>query len=168
MACRPSTSLLRVITRPQLLRAFHCARLFPSPVENAATSIGTPSLRPAAASSLTQRPTLASVYGTTFRRAFSQSPRSRIRPQYYRDGRGSQSAGQTLRQRIDSIDPTFVLFAIIIANAVVYACWQYGQTVYQRFRDPSWLLFLQDNFTSSWRNISSGRMSVQPALCLAD
>lgn len=45
-----------------------------------------------------------------------------------------------------------------VINVAVYAAWAYGQELATRFRDASWVRFLQKNFTVSWQNISSGRV----------
>jgi len=51
--------------------------------------------------------------------------------------------------------PSLLLAAV---NVGVFAAWQYGNELALRFRDASWLKFLQRNFTVSWQNITSGRV----------
>ena len=108
-------------------------------------------------------------------------------PRPYYGGRGpSYTGGRTqssysvssLRQRIDRLPHNVILYAIIGErsgtvnatrpqsahrinaglNVAVFLMWQYGYSVLQQFRDPSYLRFMTNNFTSSWRNIQSGRL----------
>lgn len=108
------------------------------------------------------------------RRAFSVSP-TRIlamRPSYYtRGGSGGNSYGRgsgnrgpwgTLKDRIDRLPAMWVLGAVCGLNVAVFGAWNYGAEVYSKFRDPSWMIFLRKNFTTSWANFSSGRVCVLP------
>lgn len=52
----------------------------------------------------------------------------------------------------------WVVGGLIALNLAVYAAWKYGFELARRFRDPSWLRFLQDNFTVSWHNFTQGRV----------
>lgn len=94
-------------------------------------------------------------------RAFHTSPAARGYRPYY--GRGSAGGfhrrrDPTWRERIDSIPPMWVVGTLIALNLAVYAAWNYGYQLAQRFRDSSWLRFLQRNFTTSWVNFSQGRV----------
>lgn len=46
----------------------------------------------------------------------------------------------------------------LVVNVAVYCAWAYGQELAVRFRDASWVKFLQRNFTVSWQNITQGRV----------
>ncbi|KAM0753091.1 rhomboid-domain-containing protein [Meredithblackwellia eburnea MCA 4105] len=97
-------------------------------------------------------------------RLFTASTRSEVRPTYYqrrgsRGGRGGNSGPWgSYKARFDQIPSNWVLYGVMGANILVFCGWQYGHQVYARFRDASWLIALQNNFTTSWRNISSGRI----------
>ncbi|GAA5897252.1 hypothetical protein JCM8208_003770 [Rhodotorula glutinis] len=95
-------------------------------------------------------------------RAFSTSALVRgIRPYYGRGGSGSSYGRRrdpNWRDRIDAIPGHYLVFGLIALNVGVYGAWQYGNALAVRFRDASWLKFLQRNFTVSWHNISSGRV----------
>lgn len=75
------------------------------------------------------------------------------------------------------MSPNVILYGIIGVNVAVYLMWSYGQSVLQQFRvsavlgrssdftadlaasqDPSYLRWMTNHFTCSWRNFQSGRM----------
>ncbi|GAA5925612.1 rhomboid family intramembrane serine protease [Sporobolomyces koalae] len=93
-------------------------------------------------------------------RGFRTSARQEgIRPYYGQTGRGGRgSRPPNWRERVDAIEPVWILGGLIVINVAVYCTWAYGQEVAVRFRDSSWIRFLQRNFTVSWQNISSGRV----------
>ncbi|KAI5480762.1 hypothetical protein MNV49_007168 [Pseudohyphozyma bogoriensis] len=109
---------------------------------------------------------LTSLLRTTFHsRPFSTSSPTLVRPTYYQGGGGQryggsrrpQSPWESWRQRLDAVPNAYVLWTLLGVNIAVFFTWQYGTSVWQTFRDPSWLVFLNKNFTVSWANISSGR-----------
>ena len=101
-------------------------------------------------------------------RQFSTSPTHSLamRPSYYQGssgnsygrGRRGQDPFSTLKARLDGLPGLWVLGSIIGLNVLVFGAWQYGGALLNRFRDPSWLIFLRKNFTTSWANVSSGRV----------
>lgn len=60
--------------------------------------------------------------------------------------------------RLDSINGNVIFVAIIAINAGVFLLWQGAKSTYQTTRDPTLLIFLQNNFLVNWRNITSGRV----------
>ncbi|GAA5824716.1 hypothetical protein JCM3770_003079 [Rhodotorula araucariae] len=96
------------------------------------------------------------------RRTFASSAFVRgIRPYYGRGGRGSSYGRRrdpNWRDRIDDIPAQYIVYGLIALNVAVYLAWSYGQQLALRFRDASWVRFLQRNFTVSWHNISQGRV----------
>ncbi|POY74586.1 hypothetical protein BMF94_2347 [Rhodotorula taiwanensis] len=86
-------------------------------------------------------------------------------PRWYngRGGNGGSGGYQrrrdpSWRDRLDSIPAMYVVGTLIAINLAVFAAWNYGYQLAQRFRDGSWLRFLQRNFTTSWVNFSQGRV----------
>ncbi|GAA5844036.1 hypothetical protein JCM3766R1_004054 [Sporobolomyces carnicolor] len=85
----------------------------------------------------------------------SAAPRG-IRPYF-----GNQQKGRrppNWKDRINSIEHVWILGGLIVVNVAVYCAWAYGQELAVRFRDASWVKFLQRNFTVSWQNITQGRV----------
>ncbi|GAA5828959.1 hypothetical protein JCM5353_005184 [Sporobolomyces roseus] len=101
------------------------------------------------------KPSIASI-----QRSFSTSTVTRgIRPYYGRGGSGGGGRGPGgWKDKINSVDQKWILGGLLAINVAVYAAWAYGQELATRFRDASWIRFLQRNFTVSWQNISSGRV----------
>ncbi|GAA5893915.1 rhomboid family intramembrane serine protease [Sporobolomyces salmoneus] len=90
-------------------------------------------------------------------RGFQSSSRAHgIRPYYGDMNRGRRPPNW--KDRINSIEHVWILGGLIVANALVFCAWQYGQELAVRFRDASWIRFLQRNFTVSWQNITQGRV----------
>ncbi|TNY19717.1 hypothetical protein DMC30DRAFT_399699 [Rhodotorula diobovata] len=100
--------------------------------------------------------------GAGSRRAFASSAVARgIRPYYGRGGRGSSYGRRrdpNWRDRIDAVPGQYLVYGLIAINVGVYLAWSYGNALALRFRDASWVRFLQRNFTVSWQNISQGRV----------
>ncbi|GAA5863302.1 hypothetical protein JCM3774_000849 [Rhodotorula dairenensis] len=95
------------------------------------------------------------------RRAFHGSSGLRAYRPYY--GRGSSGGFHrrpepTWRDRFDSIPAMWIVGTLIALNLAVFAAWNYGYQLAQRFRDASWIRFLQRNFTTSWTNFTQGRV----------
>ncbi|GAA5874838.1 hypothetical protein JCM16303_003002 [Sporobolomyces ruberrimus] len=90
-------------------------------------------------------------------RGFSSTAKSNgIRPYYGNTNRGRRPS--SWKDRINSIESVWVLGGLIVVNVAVYCAWAYGQELATRFRDASWVKFLQRNFTVSWQNITQGRV----------
>ncbi|KDE09358.1 hypothetical protein MVLG_00672 [Microbotryum lychnidis-dioicae p1A1 Lamole] len=70
----------------------------------------------------------------------------------------SQPRSSSLVARLNSFSPNTILYALVALNVAVFLAWQYAHQVYQQYRDPSLLRSLQNNFTTSWRNITQGRV----------
>ncbi|SCV72251.1 BQ2448_4945 [Microbotryum intermedium] len=70
----------------------------------------------------------------------------------------SPPRSSSLVRRLNSFSPNTILYALIALNLAVFLAWQYAHQVYQQYRDPSLLSNLQNNFTTSWRNITQGRV----------
>ncbi|GAA5937513.1 hypothetical protein JCM3775_001250 [Rhodotorula graminis] len=104
----------------------------------------------------------ASAAPPSSQRTFSSSALLRgIRPYYGRGGGGSSYGRRrdpSWRDRIDAVPGQYLVYGLIAVNVGVYGAWQYGNELALRFRDASWLKFLQRNFTVSWQNITSGRV----------
>ncbi|BGP24724.1 rhomboid family protein [Rhodotorula toruloides] len=85
---------------------------------------------------------------------------SRGRPGYDRSNnwQWQNERAPTWRDRLNSVPPMWVVGALIALNLAVFAAWKYGYELARRFRDISWLRFLQDNFTVSWHNFTQGRV----------
>ncbi|BGO99714.1 hypothetical protein RTG_00611 [Rhodotorula toruloides ATCC 204091] len=100
----------------------------------------------------------SSTVGRGPRSYYGGSPRGR--PSYGRSNewRWENARPPTWRDRINSIPPMWMVGVLIALNLAVYAAWQYGFELARRFRDASWLRFLQDNFTVSWHNFTQGRV----------
>ncbi|GAA5982770.1 hypothetical protein JCM5350_006242 [Sporobolomyces pararoseus] len=90
-------------------------------------------------------------------RGFSTTSRANgIRLYYGNTNRGRKPPNW--KDRINSIEQVWILGGLIVANVLVYCAWAYGQELAGRFRDASWIRFLQRNFTVSWQNITQGRV----------
>ncbi|WOO81320.1 Rhomboid protein 1, mitochondrial [Vanrija pseudolonga] len=131
---------------------------------------------PAAAPTASSSTPLASPFSFTssfFRRAFSSSPARAVRDTYFpRSSRRSSGGGwgggggqrrppswwRNFRYRLDAISPNGITYALIGINTAVFLLWQYGYSSYQRFQDPSTLIFMTKNFVLSEMNILQGRI----------
>ncbi|ORY30009.1 hypothetical protein BCR39DRAFT_530582 [Naematelia encephala] len=106
-------------------------------------------------------------------RPFSTSPRSLVRPNYFpKNQRGSGSSGsgggggwqsfrlawKRMRYRIDALPENFIIYGLIGTNVAVFLIWQYAQTSFQRFKDPSLYYFMARNFLFSEANLYAGRV----------
>lgn len=80
-------------------------------------------------------------------------------------GGGGRKSGW--RAKFDALSPNVILYSLIALNGGVFLLWQYSTSVYQQFRDPSWLRWMTNNFTSSWRNLSSGRVWTLLTCCFS-
>ncbi|BGP40283.1 hypothetical protein JCM10450v2_004263 [Rhodotorula kratochvilovae] len=143
------------------------------PASRHALATFTPSFHPAARAQPSQAflslrhafrhpPPLRPATFASARRSFSSSALLRgIRPYYGRGGRGSSYGRRrdpNWRDRIDDLPSQYIVYGLIGLNISVYLAWSYGQQLAIRFKDASWLRFLQCNFTVSWHNISQGRV----------
>ncbi|KAM0791267.1 hypothetical protein ACM66B_005743 [Microbotryomycetes sp. NB124-2] len=119
-----------------------------------------------------------SLYSLLTKRSFFTTTRiNGPRSYYYNRGSGNGGAGRgssggnssysSFRQRIDRLPNNVVLFAIMGLNIAVFLSWQYGKSLLVQFRDPSWLKFLTENFTVSWRNVQSGRLWTVLTCCFS-
>ncbi|GMK54086.1 hypothetical protein CspeluHIS016_0106720 [Cutaneotrichosporon spelunceum] len=96
-------------------------------------------------------------------RAFSSSPLGRIRDHYNRSsGSGSPPPRPgviaTIRARVNRWNPTYVVYAIMALNLIIFLAWQYAISSWQRFRDPALYNWLWKNFILSIPNITEGRI----------
>ncbi|KAJ4492953.1 hypothetical protein C8J55DRAFT_602882 [Lentinula edodes] len=59
---------------------------------------------------------------------------------------------------LDRIPEDVVFWGIIGLNGAVFIMWQLAQKRYEIERDPRSYIWMQENFTTSWTNFSSGRI----------
>ncbi|KAL1411013.1 hypothetical protein Q8F55_001958 [Vanrija albida] len=114
-------------------------------------------------------PSPSSPFTSSFlRRAFGTSPARGVRNTYFpRNSSGGGGGGgqrppprwwRQLRVRLDAISPNAITYILIGINTAIFFLWQYGISSYQRFKDPSTLVFMTKNFVLSDMNIFQGRL----------
>ncbi|KIR28711.1 hypothetical protein I309_02203 [Cryptococcus deuterogattii LA55] len=118
-------------------------------------------------------PPSSSISNFLTKRSFTSSTKSLIRSSYFpRGGRlGGNGYGYggggpqgpwawftRLRRRIDRIPTMTLVYGLIGINGAVFLLWQYALSSAQRFRDPSLLYFLRNNFILNEVNVFSGRI----------
>lgn len=107
---------------------------------------------------------------TSTRRSFTNSAINKGPRSYYgggaSGGRGRRPGGGW-RAKIDAVSSNVILYSIIGLNVGVFLLWQYANSVYTQFRDPAWLRWMTNNFTSSWRNLSQGRVWTLLTCCFS-
>ncbi|OXC86251.1 hypothetical protein C344_01428 [Cryptococcus neoformans AD1-7a] len=118
-------------------------------------------------------PQSLSVSSPLTKRSFNSSTKSLIKSTYF--PRGGRSSGNgygyggggpqgpwawftRLRRRIDRIPTMTLVYGLIGINGAVFLLWQYALSSAQRFRDPSLLYFLRNNFILNEVNVFSGRI----------
>ena len=94
----------------------------------------------------------------SLRESYFQRPPSKTRSGYGGRGGGGQSWWQNFRRRLDNLPPMYVVYGLIGINVAIYGLWQYAQTSWQRFRDPSLYYWMSRNFIVSEANFAAGRM----------
>lgn len=62
------------------------------------------------------------------------------------------------KNQIDRFNSMNLVYALIALNLSVFASWSYYGSIAQRFRDNTGLVFMNNHFTSSLRNLKEGRM----------
>ncbi|GAA5996649.1 rhomboid family intramembrane serine protease [Rhodotorula paludigena] len=162
-------ALLQRIARPPAapLPFFHFSRSSPSFPNTALAHRPLATFTPSYALGAPARPSptfaaLGRAFRQPARRTFSSSAIVRgIRPYHGRGGSGSSYGRRrdpNWRDRIDALPGQWIVIGLIATNVAVYLAWSYGQQLAHRFRDVSWVRFLQRNFTVSWNNITQGRV----------
>ncbi|TEB35444.1 rhomboid-domain-containing protein [Coprinellus micaceus] len=68
---------------------------------------------------------------------------------------------------LNKIPHNAVFYGIISLNAAVFTMWLMAQQKYKLEGDAKSLLWMFDNFTSSWRNLLSGRVWVAMTACFS-
>jgi hypothetical protein len=95
------------------------------------------------------------------RESYFQRPASKTRDAYGRGGgRGGGSWWQNFRERLDNLPPMYVVYGLIGVNVAIYGLWQYANTSWTRFRDPSLYYWMSRNFIVSEANFAAGRLYV--------
>ena len=94
----------------------------------------------------------------SLRESYFQRPLSKTRSGYGGRGGGGRSWWQNFRRRLDNLPPMYVVYGLIGINVAIYGLWQYAQTSWQRFRDPSLYYWMSRNFIVSEANFAAGRM----------
>lgn len=93
------------------------------------------------------------------RESYFQRPASRTRDVYGRGGGGNGGSWwQNFRRRLDSLPPMYVVYGLIGVNVAIYGLWQYANTSWTRFRDPSLYYWMSRNFIVSEANFAAGRL----------
>ncbi|GAA6063385.1 hypothetical protein JCM10212_001484 [Sporobolomyces blumeae] len=145
---------------------FHPSRLPVTPLKPAYTFF-TPTRGPSrtftslrsAFSTLPARPAHPASRAGAPTRPFSTTAVARMYRPY--SGRGKAYGRRpppNWKDKVNAVEPVWILGGIIVANVAVFTAWAYGQELAVRFRDATWVRFLQRNFTVSWHNITSGRV----------
>ncbi|KAI5450477.1 hypothetical protein NCC49_003098 [Naganishia albida] len=102
------------------------------------------------------------------RESYFQRPASRSRNVYGRGGGGnSGSWWQNFRRRLDSLPPMYVVYGLIGVNVAIYGLWQYANTSWTRFRDPSLYYWMSRNFIVSEANFAAGRLHTLLTACFS-
>ncbi|KAI0069030.1 rhomboid-domain-containing protein [Artomyces pyxidatus] len=93
-----------------------------------------------------------------------------LRPRASASSRFSQHPGgpwQRFTRGFDRIPSDFLFYGIILANGAVFASWQYATVRYHMQRTPDLIIWMQENFTTSWKNVSQGRWWTVLASCFS-
>ncbi|KAF8966393.1 hypothetical protein BDZ97DRAFT_1657675 [Flammula alnicola] len=97
------------------------------------------------------------------RRWFSSSSRSSIR--YHVPPTPQQN--RRFLGFLDRIPQNAIFYGIIGLNSFVFVMWFMAAQKYKQERDPSAILWMQRNFTTSWENLTSGRIWTPLAACFS-
>ncbi|KJA21675.1 hypothetical protein HYPSUDRAFT_140292 [Hypholoma sublateritium FD-334 SS-4] len=68
---------------------------------------------------------------------------------------------------LDNISQNTIFYTIIGLNASVFTMWFMAGQVYKQEGDPSNLIWMNQNFTTSWNNITSGRFWTPLTACFS-
>ncbi|KAF9550331.1 rhomboid-domain-containing protein [Agrocybe pediades] len=68
---------------------------------------------------------------------------------------------------LDHIPENTIFYGIIGANATVFVMWYMSTQKYKQEGDPSAIFWMQQNFTSSWRNLVEGRIWTPLTACFS-
>jgi hypothetical protein len=93
----------------------------------------------------------------SLRESYFQRP-VKSRSAYSSGGGGGQSWWRNFRRRLDNLPPMYVVYGLIGINVAIYGLWQYAQTSWRRFKDPSLYYWMSRNFIVSEANFAAGRM----------
>ncbi|KDR74534.1 hypothetical protein GALMADRAFT_250548 [Galerina marginata CBS 339.88] len=92
----------------------------------------------------------------------STSPRSYLRYHARQNPRKPPFLGF-----LDKIPENTIFYGVIGLNSVVFIMWFMAVQKYKQEGDPSSVIWMQENFTNSWKNISSGRIWTPLASCFS-
>ncbi|KAH7344615.1 hypothetical protein B0J17DRAFT_636158 [Rhizoctonia solani] len=132
---------------------FRIAQLFTKPL--------LPPPRPANA-------TIILTFTRGLRSALERSPIRRVARQSRSpfDG-GGDSFLEQWKRRIDRMNPDYIFYAILGVNGIVFLMWGWAQENLQKFRDPEPLRFMFKHFTTSWTNVTEGRIWTLLTACFS-
>ncbi|KIK08582.1 hypothetical protein K443DRAFT_563619 [Laccaria amethystina LaAM-08-1] len=68
---------------------------------------------------------------------------------------------------LDEIPQNTIFYGIIGLNATVFVMWFMSTQKYKQEQDPSAFIWMHQNFTNSWQNISSGRIWTPVTSCFS-
>ncbi|KAF8803826.1 rhomboid-domain-containing protein [Phlegmacium glaucopus] len=68
---------------------------------------------------------------------------------------------------LDKIPQNFIFYGIIGINSVVFTMWYMAVQKYKQQGDPSTVLWMRENFLSSWNNLVSGRLWTPLTSCFS-
>lgn len=94
----------------------------------------------------------------SLRESYFQRPVTKSKSGYGNGGGGGQSWWRNFRRRLDNLPPMYVVYGLIGINVAIYGLWQYAQTSWRRFKDPSLYYWMSRNFIVSEANFAAGRM----------
>ncbi|KAG5646406.1 hypothetical protein DXG03_003456 [Asterophora parasitica] len=90
-------------------------------------------------------------------RFFTSTPRSN-HPRPYPHRRFQSNRKPPFLGVLDRLSENAVFWGIITINGVVFVMWTLSSQRMKQERDPTSYRWMMDNFTQSWRNVSSGRI----------
>jgi len=68
---------------------------------------------------------------------------------------------------IDNLPPPLIFWSILAANAGVFLAWYYAENNYRLLRDNKAYIWMQQNFTVSMANVTSGRVWTVLTCCFS-
>ncbi|KAJ3521380.1 hypothetical protein NM688_g9023 [Phlebia brevispora] len=74
---------------------------------------------------------------------------------------------QRFRDAFNSIPNNVIFWSIMVINGCVYMSWQFAHAQYTGARDPSYILWMRDNFTTSMENFRAGRLWTLVTACFS-
>ncbi|KDQ17589.1 hypothetical protein BOTBODRAFT_105664 [Botryobasidium botryosum FD-172 SS1] len=98
------------------------------------------------------------------RNTYFRDPRARSLPPPHRRGTGPLSQW---RRKLDNVPSSIIFWSILGINGVVFFGWWFAVESYKKFGDHKLLVWMNENFTASLRNVASGRIWTVLTACFS-